>query len=161
MCSKTYAFIGNNSFYSLSCQPRVPIWCIRTKNGSIRYFFDCHHIEARQSSNTKISSSVRKIAAPILGKTWKILRAGDLERALAEVETYTLEQKEKIQQSLCGKHGAERIIVVQHQLGNVLLDIVNNVIPYVWPGMVANSMLKKAFTRQFGNEAEATTGNDK
>ncbi|MGG1443398.1 phosphoenolpyruvate synthase [Brevibacillus laterosporus] len=111
-------------------------------------------LEESQSSNSVAFSSVRKIVTPIVRKEWKILRAGDLEGAIAEVETYTLERKERIQQLLYGKHGAERIIIIQQQLGNVFLDIINNVIPYVWPGIVSNVMLKRAITRRFGNEAE-------
>lgn len=111
-------------------------------------------LEDSQSSRSTAFSTVRKIVAPIAGKAWKILRTGDLEAAIDKIETYTLERRQSIQQTLYGKQGAERIIVVQHQLESLLLNILNTVIPYVWPGMVANSMLKKAIIRRFGNEAE-------
>ncbi|UQZ81061.1 Phosphoenolpyruvate synthase [Paenibacillus konkukensis] len=111
-------------------------------------------LEDNPSSQSISLSSVRKMAAPVVGKAWNILRAGDLEAAIAEVERYTLEYRESVKRSLHRKHGAERILIVQEQLGHVLRDIINNVIPYVWPGLVSNALLKKTIIRRFGDEAE-------
>jgi len=107
-----------------------------------------------QLADTSIFSSVRKIATPIMGKAWKILRGGDLDEAIAAVETYTQERRKRIQQSLSKKYGAERIIIVQQQLSSLLLDVINNVIPYVLSGIVSSAMLKKAIIRRLGNEAQ-------
>lgn len=111
-------------------------------------------LEDSQGPHSTAFSTVRKIVAPIAGKSWKILRTGDLDDVIGKIEAYTLKRRQSIQQTLYGKQGAERIIAVQQQLDSLLLDILNNIIPYVWPGMVANSMLKKAIIRRFGNEAE-------
>lgn len=111
-------------------------------------------IEDSQSSHSTLFSTVRKIVVPNARKAWKILRGGDLKDAIAKIKTYTLKRRQSTQQSLYGKQGAECIIVVQQQLESMLLDILNNVIPYIWPGMFANLLLKKAITCQFENQVE-------
>ena len=107
-----------------------------------------------QLSDTSIVTSARKIVMPMVGKAWKILRSGDLDDAITAVEKYTLERRIKIQQLLSTNHGADRIIVAQQQLSDLLLDLMNNVIPHVWAGLVSSAMLKKAIIRRFGNEAQ-------
>jgi len=107
-----------------------------------------------QLSDTSIFSSARKIATLIARKSWKILRGGDLDEVLAAVGTYTLERRKRTQHSLSGKHGAERIILVQQQLRELLSDILNSAIPNVWAGLISYAMLKKTIIRRFGSEAK-------
>ena len=109
--------------------------------------------ESPSSPNTAVSS-VRKIAVPILRKGWKVLRSGDLEHILNEVAAYTQEHRTRIQQVLGRNHGAERIVVIQRQLNTLLLDILHNLIPYVFPGIISIFMLKKAIARRLGNAGE-------
>ncbi|SEP00234.1 phosphoenolpyruvate synthase [Propionispora vibrioides] len=111
-------------------------------------------LEESQSAHNTAFSSVRKIAVPILRKGWKVLRSGNLEHILDEVAIYTREHQKGIQQALDGKQGAERIIIVQKQLKTLLLDILHNLIPYVFPGIISVFMLKKAITPRLGHDDE-------
>jgi pyruvate,water dikinase len=103
------------------------------------------------SINSNTFVSVPKVAAPLLKKAWGNLRTGDLNMAKTVVEKFMKEKIAQTKQSLSGIQGGERIRVVQQQLDILFLDIVSIIIPYVVPGIIASTLLRKIVVRKFGN----------
>lgn len=96
-------------------------------------------------------AAVRKLAAPIIRKMWANLRHKNPELARAQVEAYMEERTRKTRQALRGVRGAERIKAVQQQLDTLLLDIADNILPYVAAGVIAYNSLKRIIRREFGD----------
>ncbi|MCC5466288.1 phosphoenolpyruvate synthase [Pelosinus baikalensis] len=103
-------------------------------------------------SNTP--GTARKIAAPILKKAWKILRTGDPRLAKPRIEAYMQEKMQQTRQALSSVEGTERLKVVQQQLDGMMIDIIQEIIPYVVPGILANKLLEKMLVRWMGDAAE-------
>ncbi|SFM35559.1 phosphoenolpyruvate synthase [Pelosinus propionicus] len=108
-------------------------------------------------SNTP--GTARKLAAPILKKAWKVLRTGDPRLAKPRIEALIEEKMQQTRQALSSVQGAERLQVVQRQLDGMIVDILQEIIPYVVPGILANKLLEKMLLRWMGNAAELHTLN--
>lgn len=98
--------------------------------------------------------AARNIAIPVLKKAWKILRTGDPRLAKERIEAYMQQQIQQTRQALCGVQGTERLKAVQQQLDGMMLGIVEEIIPYVVPGIIANKLLDKILVRWLGDSAE-------
>jgi phosphoenolpyruvate synthase/pyruvate phosphate dikinase len=109
-------------------------------------------LAGNQHSDTP--GTARKIAAPILRESWKILRTGDPRLAKPRVEAYMEEKMQQTRQALNSVQGTERLKVVQQQLDGMMMGIIQEIIPYVIPGVLANKLLEKLLIRWMGDAAE-------
>lgn len=108
----------------------------------------------RQSIDTRAFASVRRTVAPILKKGWTNLRTGNPELAKLQVESFMQERIGQTKQSLEQLQGSERLKAIHQQLDTLLPEIVNRIIPYVAPGLIAGALLKKIIVRKFKDAAE-------
>lgn len=111
-------------------------------------------LEEHQSINVKALAAVRRVVGPIMGKAWTNLRSGDPKLAKAQVEYFMRERIERTKQALNRVQGAERVKEIQRQLDSLLLEVLNRVIPYVAPGIIASALLKKIIVRKFKDTTE-------
>ncbi|TWH52132.1 phosphoenolpyruvate synthase [Sporomusa sp. KB1] len=107
-----------------------------------------------QSINSKPLSAVRKVMRPVMGKAWTNLRSGDSKIGKFQVKNFTQERFEQTRQALARVQGAERIKAVQRQMDSLLPEILDRIIPYVAPGIIAGVLLKKIIGRRFKDTVE-------
>ncbi|CUH96664.1 putative phosphoenolpyruvate synthase [Propionispora sp. 2/2-37] len=111
-------------------------------------------LAVHESAGNTTLASLRKMVVPVLRKAWTTLRTGNPKVARSQTENFIRQRIEQARQLLDREQGAERIAAVQLQLNTLLRDIVNNVIPYVIPGIIANALLKKILMRKFKDASE-------
>ncbi|SMD02669.1 phosphoenolpyruvate synthase [Sporomusa malonica] len=99
-------------------------------------------------------ASVRKVVAPIIKEVWKNFHLRDPKLAKAKVETYMQERLLKARQSLCGLQGAKLLQEIQHQLDTLMLDVMQNIVTYVAPSIIASRLLQRMLVRWLGNDTE-------
>lgn len=93
------------------------------------------------------------IAVPVIKQAWKILRSGDPRLAKPKIEAFMQERIQETRQTLGSVQGGERLRAVQQQLDGMMLGIVQNILPYVIPGIIANKLLDKMLVRWSGDAA--------
>ena len=111
-------------------------------------------LAGHQLTDANALAAARRVVGPTMRKAWTNLRSGDPELARTQVENFMLNRIEHTKQALGQVQGAERIKEIQHQLDSLLPEILNRVIPYVVPGIIANALLKKIIARKFKDTAE-------
>lgn len=111
-------------------------------------------LEAQQLINVNALAAVRRVIKPVMAKAWTNLRSGDPELAKIQVENFMKERIAQTKQALAQVQGGERIKEIQRQLGRLLQEILNRIIPCVAPGIIASALLKKIVVRKFKDTTE-------
>ncbi|SDF26165.1 hypothetical protein SPACI_035570 [Sporomusa acidovorans DSM 3132] len=110
--------------------------------------------EGHQAVNVNGLAAVRRVVGPIIKKVWTNLRSGDPKLAKSQVENFMQARMKQTKQAIGRVRGAERIKEIYQQLASLLPEVLNRVIPYVAPGIIANALLKKIIVRRFKDTTE-------
>lgn len=111
-------------------------------------------LAGHQAINGNAFAAVRRVLGPVMGKMWTNLRSSDPELAKVQVENFMRERTEQTKQALGQAQGAERIQVIHQQLDSLLLEILNKIVSYVAPGIIASALLKKIIARKYKDTSE-------
>ncbi|MBA4600819.1 PEP-utilizing enzyme, partial [Thermoactinomyces mirandus] len=96
--------------------------------------------------------SKRHILAPIVKKARQNFGKDRLKTARSDVEAYMKKKMVTFREGLQGVNEHQQLEAVQVQLGSLLKDIAQNILPYILPYLASSILLKKMINRLMGDE---------
>jgi pyruvate,water dikinase len=104
-----------------------------------------------------LAKTVRHNISPVLKEVYQNLFHRDSSQARAKVESYMEREQKKLKSILQESKGVERLQKVQEYLSTSLLDIFQNLFPFIAPFILITMQMKKYLTRWIGSDEAIQT----